>query len=170
MRHAGEECLSDHVVERLEGQIRVDRARAVADAAGRSGALRALRRIRRRGRTVVRRARAHQVVVHAAVASRLGIGAIVRSTPRSDRIRTLYPSSMAVGASTHSASSARSRPVARLRREQHGSVTRPEPRSVEWRVSPAPRCRGSGLQHDLAAAPGSGREGCPRARSWTPSR
>ena len=88
-RHA---AVGDELGERLEHQVRVDRATRRSRSASRSGGPRAARRTRARGRSAGACPRARGGGARRPTASSAGIGARSGRRARSDRIRMLTPS------------------------------------------------------------------------------
>ena len=95
-----QQALADHVVERLEREIRIDRARAVADEQREMMHFARFAGFQHQADPRAR-AFANQMMMQPATASSAGIGAISWSTPRSDRIRMFTPASMALVARAH---------------------------------------------------------------------
>ena len=86
---------ADHVVKRLEGQIRIDGAAAVADEQRRNDAPRAARRIRARGRRACACLRGSDDDARPPPRAAPGSARCSGSTPRSERIDDLAPSLIA---------------------------------------------------------------------------
>ena len=113
----------DHVAQRRVGQVRIDRARPIADQQREMHALRAARRIRCTRLPAVRRAFAHQMMMHGAGGQQGTESAPARRPPRGRTgSRSCEPSAIALEALVAQLAPARrcnpSGAVARI--EQHG--------------------------------------------------